>query len=117
MTMSDTTEEPVAVPCPRCGSRETHFQATARKTGVVVGGIAGAIIAAGISGAKAGAVGGAAIARVISRDPATTTWAAIIGTLTGFCWGALIGHAVGTEVDETIIRLRRCLACGSEFGA
>ena len=105
-----------AVICPKCGSPNCQLQATGRKTGVVVGGVLGTVIAAGFRGAKLGVVGGASIAGVIGRQPPLTIAGAISGALVGFFWGAFAGHAAGAEIDEKILRRFQCLDCGIEFG-
>lgn len=107
--------QPAMAMCPKCGSCHCELQATARKAGIVVGGVLGAIIVAGISGAKAGAVSGAAMASVISRRSPVTITGTIGAAIIGFAWGALAGHAVGAEIDKNILQLHQCLECGSEF--
>lgn len=115
----DHAEEPfnpmVAVACPACGSCRCHLQATARKTGVVVGGVLGAIIAAGFNGATVGAVNGAIVACVASRRLPATVTGAIGGAIIGFAYGAMAGHAVGADIDEHLLGLYQCRDCGSEF--
>lgn len=89
--------------CPKCGSSRCQLQATGRKTGVIVGGVLGTVIAAGFRGAKMGAVRGASIAVVIGRQPPLTIAGTISGALVGFFWGAIAGHAVGAEIDGKVI--------------
>jgi predicted RNA-binding Zn-ribbon protein involved in translation (DUF1610 family) len=107
----------VVVACPACGSRHCQLQATARKAGVVVGGVLGAVIAAGLNGATVGAINGAVIAGVVVRRLPATVTGAIGGALVGFAWGALVGHAVGAEIDLNVLGMYRCLECGFEFKA
>jgi len=107
----------VAVACPACGSRHCHLQATARKAGVVVGGVLGAIIAAGFNGATIGAVNGAVIASVVSRRLPAPLTGAIGGAIVGFAWGALAGHAVGADIDMNVLGMYQCRECGFEFKA
>ena len=103
--------------CSACGSPHCSLQSTARKTGTVVGGVLGTIIAAGFNGASIGAVNGVAIACVVSRRLPATVTGAITGSLVGFAWGAFAGHAIGTEIDKNVLRLYRCRECGFEFKA
>jgi len=107
----------VAVACPACGSRHCHLQATARKAGVVVGGVLGAVIAAGFNGATIGAVNGAVIACIASRRLPATVTGAIGGAIIGFAWGALAGHAVGADIDVHLLGMYQCRECGFEFKA
>ncbi len=115
----DYLEEPinqmVSVACPACGSHHCSLQATARKTGVVVGGVLGAIIAAGLSGASVGVGYGIAIASIISRRPPVTFSGTIAGAIVGFACGAIAGYAVGADIDKNVIRLCQCRECASEF--
>jgi predicted RNA-binding Zn-ribbon protein involved in translation (DUF1610 family) len=115
----DDAEEPfnpmVEVACPSCGSCHCHLQATARKAGVVVGGVLGAIISAGFNSATIGAVNGAVIAGVISRRLPTTVTGAIGGAIVGFAWGALAGHAVGADIDMNVLGMYQCRECSFEF--
>lgn len=89
------------VACPACGSPHCSLQTTARKTGVVIGGVLGAVVAASFNGA--------AIAGVVSRRLPTTVTGAIIG----FAWGALVGCASGTDVH--VLGMYQCRECGFEF--
>jgi hypothetical protein len=101
--------------CPACSSPHCHLQATARKAGVVIGGVLGAIIAAGLGGAKIGAAHGAALACIISKRPPATMTGAIGGAIVGFAWGAVAGHIMGSDIDENVLRFYKCRECGFEF--
>jgi hypothetical protein len=81
----------------------------------VVGGVLGAMITAGLSGAAVGAINGTAMANVISRRSPVTITGAISGAIIGFAWGAILGYAVGADIDQNVLRLYRCRACGFEF--
>jgi predicted RNA-binding Zn-ribbon protein involved in translation (DUF1610 family) len=105
----------VAVACPACGSRHCSLQATARKAGVVVGGVLGAVIAAGFNCATVGAINGAVIAAVVSKRLPIAVTGAIGGAIIGFAWGALVGHAVGADIDMNVIGMHQCRECGFEF--
>lgn len=117
----DYVEKPmnqmVAVACPACGSLKCSLQTTARKAGVVIGGVLGAVIAAGFNGAAVGAINGAVIAGVVSRRLPTTVTGAIGGTIIGFAWGALVGHAVDADIDMNVFGMYHCRECGFEFKA
>ncbi len=98
--------------CPKCGSSRCQLQATGRKTGTVICGTLGAVLAAGLSGAEGGAVVGTLVAGVV---PPAAPVGTIIGAAIGFSWGAIAGHALGTEIDERFLRLYCCLDCEAEF--
>jgi uncharacterized protein YcfJ len=112
---AEPMDQTVSAACPICGSRHCQLQATARKAGVVVGGALGAIIAAGLSGATVGAANGAALVSVVSRRLPVTITGTIGGAIAGFAWGAIAGHAVGADIDENVLRIYQCRACGFEF--
>ncbi|MDR3414311.1 MAG: hypothetical protein P4L87_25685 [Formivibrio sp.] len=115
-SMDDTKiDQPLQAVCPKCGSHHCQLQSTARKAGIVVGGVFGAIIAAGLTGSKAGAVSGAAISSELDRRSPVTITGTIGGAIFGFARGAITGHAVGTEIDKSILRLYKCTECGLEF--
>ncbi|MNV86125.1 hypothetical protein D3C71_1801330 [compost metagenome] len=42
---------------------------------------------------------------------------AILGGLSGAIAGCTVGAALGEAVDDSILRNRRCLACGQTFSA
>ncbi len=109
--VEDLVGQTPVIPCPACGSPHCSLQTTARKAGVVVGGTLGAIIAASFNGAASGA----AIAAVVSRRLPTTVTGAIGGAIIGFAWGALVGHAVGADIDVHVLGMYRCRECGFEF--
>ena len=101
-----------SVHCPKCGSVKCHLQATGRRAGTVLCGALGAILAAGWGGAEIGVMAGTAIASLL---PPLAPAGTVIGAVVGFSWGAIAGHALGTEIDERFLRLYCCLDCGAEF--
>ena len=105
--------------CPKCGSRHIQLQATGRKTGVVIGGAAGAgvAMASGITATEVAAAAGAVVVRLAGRLPATPAMGAALVAIAGFLWGARLGHLAGKHVDEKVLGLHRCLDCGTEFSA
>jgi len=115
--VKESTDQMVMAVCPACGSRHCQLQATARKTGVVVGGMLGALIASGFSSATAGAVNGAIIASALSRRLPATVTGAIGVAIIGFVCGTIAGHAIGAEIDMNILGMYQCRSCGFEFKA
>ncbi len=115
--VEEPTKQMVVVACPACGSRLCSLQATARKAGVVIGGVLGAVIAAGFKGATFGAINGAVIAGVVSRRLPTTVTGAISRVIIGFAWGAVAGYVVGADIDKNVFKIYKCLTCGFEFQA
>lgn len=117
----DYAEEPinrmVAIACPACGSRHCHLQATARKAGVVVGGVLGAIIAAGFGDAALGALTRTPMAGSVDRQSPPTLTEMIGGAILGFACGAIVGYVVGTDIDMNVLRIYQCRTCNFEFEA
>lgn len=105
-----TSDRPVC--CPKCGSVKCHLQATGRKAGTILCGLAGAVLASAWSGAEVGLLAGSAIGSLL---PPLAPAGTVIGAVVGFSWGAIAGHALGTEIDERFLRLYSCLDCGAEF--
>ena len=101
-----------SVHCPKCGSVKCHLQATGRKAGTVLCGLAGAVLASAWSGAEVGVLAGSAIGSLL---PPLAPAGTVIGAVVGFSWGAIAGHALGTEIDERFLRLYCCLECEAEF--
>jgi len=106
----DTPYQPIR--CPKCGSFNCHLQATGRKTGTILCGVLGAVLASAWSGAEIGAMAGTAIATLL---PPLAPVGTVVGAVVGFSWGAIAGHALGTEIDERFLRLYCCLECEAEF--
>jgi hypothetical protein len=103
-------DQPVG--CPKCGSARCHLQATGRKSGTILCGVLGAVLTAGWSGAEIGMIAGTAMTSLL---PPAAPVGSLIGAVIGFSWGAIAGHALGTEIDERFLRLFSCLDCGAEF--
>lgn len=87
-------------PCPQCGSTHTRPGAESRTTGAVLGGMAGAAFV---------------VLRIIGRSSPVLASALWAGGLIGLMWGGQAGYAIGSRIDQTFPRSRRCCACGKEF--
>lgn len=105
--------------CPACQSRRTIARDIGKKACAAIGTVAGA--AGGISGALSGAITDAEIglAMTVAAAAATTPFgivaSAVLGGLSGGIAGCAVGAALGEAIDESILRNRRCLACGHAF--
>jgi len=101
--------------CPKCHSTRIGAKNVGRKTGAVIGTVAGA--ASGMSD----------ILRRVPPDwakapfaltptaPYSTIASAILGGLFGGAAGCAVGATLGEAVDEQILDNWQCLACGYAF--
>lgn len=105
------------VACPACLSIRVTSLDTGKQSCAAIGTLAGA--AGALSAALSGAARGARVG--ICATPALPSLGAvagaIVGGLSGGIAGCTVGAALGEAIDASILRNRRCLACGHRFSA
>ena len=105
-----------AIPdCPHC--RSTHVTTTnlARKSAVMLGGLAGGISSAATvwNGARIGATLGSAAGPAGAMLSAVA--GAVLAALAGAAAGCAAGGVVGDLIDHKVLNNYRCLGCGYRF--
>lgn len=101
--------------CPKCHSTRIGAKNFGRKTGGVIGTVAGA--ASGMSDIvrRSPADWAKAPFALPPAAPFSTIASAILGGLFGGAAGCAVGATLGEAVDEHILDNWQCLACGYTF--
>ncbi|MBV5295469.1 MAG: hypothetical protein JZU58_24295 [Curvibacter lanceolatus] len=102
--------------CPRCHSEQSAELAWGRKTGGVIGLLAG--VAAGSVGLGAVASTGPdwdIPALAGSASSSSPVGQLILSALVGATAGCAIGARLGEAIDEHLLHNRRCLECGHRY--
>ena len=102
--------------CPKCHSDRIGTKNLGRKTGGVIGTVAGAASGAASILREAPTGWGVTSVALPTAAPFSTIASAVLAGLFGGAAGCAVGATLGEAVDEHILDNWQCLACGYTFG-